>query len=150
MGVLSISKTIKANPEKVWDTMLTDKTYRQWTKAFNPTSYFEGEWKTGSEIKFLGIGDDGKTAGMYSKIKEANPPHFVSILHLGMIKDGVVDTESEEVKKWAPSFENYTLKEKNGHTEILVEMQIHESYQEMFEKLWEKALKELKRICEED
>lgn len=148
MTTFQVSELINASQEKVWAAMLNDETYRQWTKVFNPTSYYEGEWKTGCEMKFLGIGDDGKTAGMYSKIKECNPPHFVSIEHLGMIKDGITDTESEEVKKWAPSYENYTLTEKSGATEVKVEMQIHESYREMFEKLWIAALKDLKKICE--
>lgn len=128
--------------------MLADETYRQWTKAFHPTSYFEGEWKTGNKIRFLAIGDDGKAGGMYSLIKEYNPPQFVSIHHLGVVKDGVVDTESEEVKKWALSYENYTLTEKSGATEVKVEMQLDESNREMFEKLWSQALKDLKSLCE--
>lgn len=43
MKTLNYSINIKASKEKVWDIMLSDKTYREWTKVFNPTSHFEGD-----------------------------------------------------------------------------------------------------------
>lgn len=50
---LKYSITINAPKEKVWHTMLDDKTYREWTTEFNPGSYYEGDRKEGSEIRFL-------------------------------------------------------------------------------------------------
>ena len=44
MEKLHFSISIKAPKEKVWDTMLNDVTYRQWTSVFNPPgSYYEGD-----------------------------------------------------------------------------------------------------------
>lgn len=148
MIILRIAETINALPDKVWSIMLADETYRQWTKAFHPNSYFEGDWSSGSEMRFLATEENGKTGGMFSVIKESDPPRFLSIEHRGLIADGKVDTESEEVKKWAPAYENYTLTEKNGQTELLIEMQMDESHREMFEKMWNTALKDLKTLCE--
>ena len=34
MDKLNFSIIINASKEKVWNTMLEDKTYRQWTEAF--------------------------------------------------------------------------------------------------------------------
>jgi len=51
--------TINAPVAKVWDMMLAQETYRQWTAAFEPTSYYEGSWEKGSKMKFLGAGDSG-------------------------------------------------------------------------------------------
>jgi hypothetical protein len=47
-----------------------------------------------------------------------------------------------------PAFENYTFKEKNGTTEVIVEMDINDEYKEMFEGMWPKALQKLKELAE--
>ena len=54
---------INAPRKKVWATMLEDTTYREWTKPFNETSYYEGDWSEGSKILFLGTDKDGKVNG---------------------------------------------------------------------------------------
>lgn len=148
METIQYTILINANKGTVWDTMLNDKTYRQWTTAFHEGSFYEGTWEKGTEIRFLGPGEDGKLGGMYSKIKENKKHEFISIEHLGMVADGVIDTTSDEVKKWAPSFENYTFSEKGNQTELKVEMQIDSNYKSMFDKMWPNALKLLKDLSE--
>ena len=149
MDKLHFSIVINAPKEKVWDTMLSDKTYRIWTEPFMPGSYYKGDWSKGSKILFLGPNPEtGKEGGMVSRIAENKLYEFVSIEHLGIINDGVEDTTSDEVKKWTPAFENYTFKEKNGTTEVIVEMDIHADYKEMFEGMWPKALQKLKELAE--
>jgi uncharacterized protein YndB with AHSA1/START domain len=150
MQKINFSIFINAPREKVWHAMLDDVTYRQWTKPFNEGSRYEGEWKTGSEIRFIGVDDNGKeSGGMYSKIKEARPFEFVSIEHIGLITEtGEIDTTSESVKQWTPAFENYTLKEKDGGTEVSVDIDVSHEWKEMFEEMWPKALAKLKEIAE--
>lgn len=150
MKKLTFSIIINAPREKVWHTMLDDETYREWTKPFNEGSRYEGKWETGSEMRFIGVDDSGKeSGGMYSKIKEARPYEFVSIEHLGMISaTGEVDTTSEEVKKWTPAFENYTFIDKEGGTEVLVELDISDEWQDMFNDMWPRSLAKLKEIAE--
>lgn len=148
METLRFSTLINADKKTVWDTMLNDKTYREWTKPFNETSYYEGSWEKGSEIRFLGRDDKGGVAGMFSRIKESEKYRFVSIEHLGTINNGIVDTTSDEVKKWQHAFENYTLTEKDGQTEVLVETQVDDEYRSMFDDMWPKALESLKRLSE--
>lgn len=149
MEKLHFKIDISAPKEKVWNTMLEDATYREWTTAFNEGSYYKGDWSKGSKIVFLGPNPEtGKEGGMVSRIAENKLYEFVSIEHLGVINDGVEDTTSDEVKKWTPAFENYTFKEKNGTTEVIVEMDIHADYKEMFEGMWPKALQKLKELSE--
>lgn len=150
MQEIHFSIHIQAPKEKVWNTMLEDATYREWTKVFCPGSYYEGSWNEGSEIRFFGEDENGNSGadGMYSRIKENRLYEFVSIEHLGMIKGGAVDTASDEVKKWLPSFENYSFKEVEGGTEVSVDMTTTEEYKTMFEESWPKALEALKVICE--
>jgi uncharacterized protein YndB with AHSA1/START domain len=148
MEKIKFSILINAPKEKVWRTMLDKPTYQEWTKAFHEGSSYEGSWEKGSEIRFIGPSENGNAEGMYAKIKENIPYQFISIEHLGMIKNGVVDTTSEEVKKWSGALENYTFTEKGGQTEVTVEMDAADEYKAMFEQMWPKALQALKELSE--
>ncbi len=153
MQKIHFSVQINAPVKKVWDTMIGKESYSIWTKPFCPAgSRFEGDWSEGSEICFIGV--DEKTGkemgGMYSRIKENRPCKFISIEHIGMLNpDGTVDTQSEEVKKWTPAFENYTFVEKNGVTEVTIDQDMSEEYTPMFEEMWPKALQALKELTED-
>lgn len=150
MEKLTFVKMINAPREKVWNTMLEKDTYQEWTRPFNEGSRYEGKWETGSEMRFIGVDENGKEmGGMYSKIKEIRPFEFVSIEHIGMITEtGEIDTTSESVKKWAPAFENYTFTDKDGGTEVLVEIDVSDEWTEMFNDMWPRALTKLKEIAE--
>lgn len=149
MHKLHFSIVINAPKAKVWSAMLDDATYRVWTEAFNPGSYYVGNWSKGSKMLFLGPDPNtGKLGGMVSRIKENRLHEYLSIEHLGVVQDGKEDTTSEAVKAWAGAHENYTFNEKNGATEVLVDIDITEDFKEMFEEMWPKALKTLKEIAE--
>lgn len=148
MEKLHFSININAPKEKVWDTMLGEKTYRQWTEAFAPGSHFKGDWNQDSKILFLAPDDSGKMSGMVSRIKENRKPEYLSIEHLGVVQDGEEDTSSDAVIDWAGALENYSLKEANGTTEVLVDMDSNEEYEEMFQDMWPKALQKLKKLAE--
>ena len=149
MSKLNFSIVIDAPISKVWDTMLEDKTYRMWTEEFTPGSHYVGNWSKGGKILFLGPGADGKVGGMVSRIKDNRLYEFISIEHLGEVLDGIEDTTSDRVKVWAGALENYTFVDKNGKTELIVDMDINEEFKEMFEGMWPKALQKLKSLCEE-
>jgi uncharacterized protein YndB with AHSA1/START domain len=139
---------INAPRAHVWDVMLADDTYREWTSAFHPGSYYKGDWSEGSKILFLGPSEGAGEGGMVSRIRENRPHEFISVEHLGIVHDGVEDTESEAAKAWAPAFENYTFADSNGGTELTIEMDIQADQKENFEKLWADALARLKTIAE--
>ncbi len=73
---------------------------------------------------------------------------YISIEHLGLVNDGLEDTTSEEAKVWAGFHENYTFKDAQGATEVLVDLDITDEFKEMFEGLWPKALQALKELTE--
>jgi hypothetical protein len=137
--------TINAPREKVWKSLWEDKTYREWTSAFSEGSRAETDWKKGSKVLFLG---EKEGTGMVATIADNKPNEYMSIKHLGYYKDGVEDTTSDEVKKWQGAMENYTLKSVDGKTEVIVDMDIAEEYEDMFKDMWPKALKKLKEIAE--
>lgn len=145
---------INAPREKVWDTMLSDESYRDWTSVFNSAgSYFEGSWEKGSKMLFLGPHEGGKIGGMVARIAESRRPEFVSIEHLGEVVDGKEVMDSEMAKAVAGAHENYTFNEVDGGTELEIHLDgLGDDKQmiEMFEDMWPKALDRLKEICEAD
>lgn len=128
--------------------MLQDATYREWTKPFNETSYFVGNWEKGSKILFLGTSPDGQQGGMVSHIEESRAPEFVSIKHLGIMKNGKEILEGPEVEAWAGGFENYTLNEKDGGTELIVDVDLDEKEAPAMQEMWDKAFARLKELAE--
>ena len=85
---------------------------------------------------------------MVSRVAEHKPYEFISIEHLGIVYNGVEDTTSDEARKWAPAYENYSFKEKDGAIEVLVDMDVDEKEVEIFNKTWPEALQKLKEIAE--
>ena len=150
MKKLEYSTAIDATPEEVWHAMLDQDTYQQWTTPFGEGGHYEGGWNKGDKILFLGpegeTGSEGE--GMVSEIAESRPHEFVSIRHLGIVKDGVEDTESEEARKWAPAYENYTFTSRDGGTLLDVSVETTEEAAEWMDNAWPKALAKLKEVAE--
>jgi len=144
METLNFSIKINAPREKVWNVLIGGKTYPEWTAAFAPGSQAETDWKEGSKALFT----DGKGNGMVSTIAKNKPNEFLSIKHLGMVKDGVEDLTSDKVKQWSGAMENYTLKETGGVTELKIDMDSDDEYKDYFSKTWPKALDKVKELSE--
>lgn len=149
MKKIHTSITINAPKEKTWHTMLDLETYKEWTAKMNEGSYYKGDWSKGSKMLFLGPNPEpNQVGGMYSEIVENKPYEFLSIQHLGVVKNGAEDTTSDEAKQWAPAYENYTFQEHDGNTEIVVDSDVPDEYYEMFVKSWADGLNKLKEIAE--
>ena len=119
MQTLHYTITINAPREKVWNVMLDDATYREWTSVFHPGSYYKGSWDKGSKILFIGPDPEtGKEGGMVARIKENRLHEYVSIEQYGEIQDGVEKPWGEGVL----IYENYTFTDKDGSTEVAVEL----------------------------
>lgn len=144
MKKMNFNISINASPEKVWDILWKDETYRKWTSAFAEGSYAVTDWKEGSKVLFLSPGGDG----MVGRIAASTPHEFMSIEHLGEVKDGVEDTTSDKVKGWAGAHENYTLKKTGEGTELQVEMDTTDEFTAMFSNIWPVALQNVKELSE--
>ena len=69
-----------------------------------------------------------------------------------MVKDKQEDITRKEATVYAGALENYTLKELDGSTEVLVElfpvMDIPEDYKEIYQGMWQESLEKLKELIE--
>lgn len=138
------STHINAPRKKVWEVMLGEATYREWTSIFMPGSYFEGDWSEGSEMLFLGPGAEGEQdGGMKALVKENRAQEFISLEYSAEIRNGI------EVSMEGNGFENYTLQDKDGGTELFVDLlNLPDSYADMFNDGWPKALEKIKELAE--
>ncbi len=139
MTTLKFSTKIDAPKEKVWETLWNDTSYRQWTAAFSEGSYAESDWKEGSKILFLGPNGDG----MFGIIEKKTPNEQMTFKHLGEIKNGI-----KESKDWGGAREIYYLKERNGITELNVELDSIAELEQYFKDTFPKALAILKQLSE--
>ncbi len=135
MKKLTFSTHINASKTQVWNALWDDANYRQWTAAFHEGSRAESDWQEGSKILFT----DGSGSGMVSRIARLIPYEFMSFEHLGEMKDGVEDTDSAAAKGWSGAFENYTLREQDGGIELNVELDVDNSFADMFLGIFPKA-----------
>jgi uncharacterized protein YndB with AHSA1/START domain len=125
--------------------MLDPESYRDWTSAFAEGSYYEGSWEEGQHIRFMAPNGEG----MVSEIAEHRANEFISIRHIGSIANGVVDTDSESVRAWAPAYENYTFTATDGGTRVTVDQDVTRDFEAYIAAAWPKALERLKALCEE-
>lgn len=149
MEKMQFKTTLNAPREKVWDALWGETTYQQWTAPFAEGSKAVTDWKKGSKVLFLDANNDG----MVSVIEESIPNEYMSIRHIGHVKNGVEDTESKEVENWKNAYENYTLKDAEGKTELIIDMtsaNMPQEYLDYFNKTWPKALDKLKEIAEKN
>ena len=145
MTTLHFSIDIRASRLTVWETMLGRESYRLWTTEFAEGSFFEGSWEPGTRMRFLVPSGEG----MVSEVAEHRPQEFLSLRHIGFVKDGVEDTESEMVKAWTPAFENYTLSYAGLSSHLAIDIDVTPEFEEYMTKVWPAALAALKRLCED-
>jgi hypothetical protein len=151
MHKLQFKVDINAPVDKVYDTMLgltAKSTYEQWTALFNPTSSYEGNWHKGNRIHFVGVDENGEKGGMVSEIAENIEGKFVSIKHIGLLVAGKEILEGPDVEKWTGGCEDYSFEERNGLTEVVVEIDVINEFESYMKESYPKALNKLKEICE--
>lgn len=146
MQKVQFSTLINASPEKVWDILWNDRTYRIWTSVFCEGSYAVSDWKEGGKINFL----DPNGNGMFSVIEKMTPNKFMSFKHIGGIKNNEEQPIDDETKKWSGSHENYTLTEKDDKTELVADLDMTDEHLEYFKDAFPKGLQKVKELSEQE
>lgn len=144
MTKLNYNLTIDANPDKVWQVLWDDSTYRKWAGVFQEGSYAVSDWKEGSKIQFL----NKEGEGMDSIISECKPKVYMAFKHLGIIKDFKELPDNEEAKSWIEFFETYSLKKDDGKTTLNVILNSPEQYADYFNRTFPQALSLIKELAE--
>lgn len=144
MQKLSYTIFINAPASRVWEVLWHDDTYRQWTCVFQEGSYAVSDWNEESDVHFL----TPKGAGMFAKIEKMIPNKFMSIRHMGEIKDFIPQPVLVDAGDWGESYENYSLEEENNVTILTAELESREEHIQYFNDVFPEALKKVKEISE--
>ncbi len=144
MKTLSYNIEIYATKEKIWDILFNPTTYSQWTHYFSPDSVLKTDWAVDGKTYFLAKNGDG----MISTIDSIDHPNSVVFKHLGIIKDGVEDTNSKEVEDWSGLQEKYFLIDLVDHVKLQAEVQTYEEYESIMNNGFEKGLAIIKQLAE--
>jgi uncharacterized protein YndB with AHSA1/START domain len=146
MNKLEFKTEIAAKRDKVWRTMLDPNTYREWVNVSWPGSHYEGNWKTGENVRFIG---DQSQGGTMANMVEVREPEYILAKHIAVITgEGKEDRTSEVAKGWIGTTEEYTFTEKDGKTELKVTIHTTPQWESMFTDGWPDALQKLKEVCE--
>ena len=146
MGTRTITKSIDidASPERVWDVLLDDATYRQWTAEFMAGSYAETDWQEGSTVRFL----DPSGSGLLAHIAASRHPELVDIEYDGLVADGKDDTESDHAREYRGSREIYRLTRTPSGTHLDISADMAEQYYDDMVAAWDRALAKAKSLAE--
>ncbi|TFD33038.1 SRPBCC domain-containing protein [Cryobacterium cryoconiti] len=149
MDKLHFTTRIDAPVHTVWTTMLDQSTYREWTRLFHDGSHFVGSWNPGQVIRFLAPGDDGTLRGLVARVVDLRPDELISLEYLGEVSGGINDTTSAHAQRFAGAHEDYSFRESDGVTTLVVEVDTDEEFTAMFAAQWPRALARLTELAEE-
>ncbi len=141
MKNLEYKTQIKARPEKIWETLWNQETYRIWSGVMNEGARFEGNWEEDSLIDLY----DAKNNGMYNLIKKNIPNRQLTMQHKGWIYDGVRDDQG-----WEDSRETYLLTENEQGTELKISVNSLDEFEDFFNSNYPKVLEKVKKLAESE
>ena len=139
MKTLKFSIEINAPKTRVWEVLWNDESYKKWTSVFSSSSHAVSDWQEDSEILFIDDNEDGLVAIIQKKMLNEQ----MTFRYLGEMKEG-----KEIVNEWAGAIEDYRVSEKNGKTELNIEMDVTEEYEGFFEDKFIKAMDIIKDLSE--
>ncbi|MFN8586480.1 MAG: SRPBCC domain-containing protein [Candidatus Eisenbacteria bacterium] len=141
---IQLTIEIAAPVHDVFRRLIEPASYQDWTSAFAEGSRYEGAWRQGERIRFVGPSGDG----MLAEVAELRPNEFVSLRHIGFIVNGAEDTTSDTVRACMPAHENYTFVATPTGTRFELDQSVSPDWEADLRAAWPKALARLKAICE--
>ena len=140
MKFLEFEIQINATPEKVWETLFSQDSYRKWASAMNEGTYFEGNWEVGSVMKFL----DPQNNGMYNLVTENIPNKQLGMKHLGWIMNGELSPQN-----WEDSTLQYILEPNENGTLLKGTVNSLDEFVDFFNTKYPQNFEHIKKLAEE-
>jgi len=144
METLSYEIIINASKQRIWDILWGEKTYGEWTQFFCPGSVLRSDWKVNGKTYFLDESGDG----MVSTIESLEEPDQIVFKHLGIVNEGVEDTQSKGISEWSGAYEKYILIDFDGKTKLHAELQTGKEYRDHMNKGFEMGFEMVKKLAE--
>lgn len=146
MGTRTIEKSVDvaAPPERVWEVLLDDATYRVWTAAFLGGSFAETDWCQGSTVRFLGPSG----SGLLGRVVTSRRPELIDVEYEGLVAEGRDDTDSETAREYRGARETYRLSAVDGGTHLSISAPMGEDYYDDMVAAWDDALARVQELAE--
>ncbi|NJN27477.1 MAG: hypothetical protein HC819_16640 [Cyclobacteriaceae bacterium] len=147
MKTLTYAIAINKPRDFVFKKIMDKTVYADWAKAWGEGMTYEGEWRKGGHISFF----DHCHGGTKIIIEELDTNEYIKAKHIAMVnpQNEEVDLTDEMMKKWIGSLEEYRFhKVSETITKLEIIMTVDESFQQMFDTSWPKALGYFKEVCE--
>ncbi|AYO57870.1 ATPase [Chryseobacterium sp. 6424] len=145
MATFNYEIIIKAPRQKIWDLLWNPETYKEWKQFFAPGSQFRSDWEVNGETFFL----NAEGSGLYSTIKSLHEPAEVVFSHLGMVREGRVDTATVNQLEWSGAEEKYFLREIDSQTtELRAIIHTTRDIENMMNEGFSKGFEYLKTLAE--
>lgn len=135
MKQLEFETEINAAPEKVWETMWSAENYGKWT----PGHRYEGNWETGSEMRFF----DKDNNGMYNRVETHIPNRELKMKHLGWIMAGKLDPQN-----WTDSEVTYFFEPTENGTLLKTEINALDEFVEFYNNYIPNIFTKIKELSE--
>lgn len=142
MKKLQFSIEINAPKEKVWKTLWTDQSFREWANVIDEGTYKIGEMVEGNEVQFI---SSVNGYGVTSLIERLNPNEYVLFRHQADTKESGGQVREVE---WTGGQESYSLRENGGITTLTIDQDVPPEQEETFEERIPKALEKVKFLAE--
>ena len=139
---MCFSVEIHAPRHKVWKTLWTEESFRDWESIIDEGTHMVGDLKEGNEVQFI---SSVSGYGVTSLIEKLIPDEFVSFKQVADTKNGGAQKRERE---WTGGKETYLLTENDGVTALVVELDVPDSLVETFKVRFPKALKRVKILTE--
>ncbi len=144
MTTLEFNTEIKATPEKVWQVLWDDATYREWTSPFSEGSYAVSNWNEGDSVHFLSPSGDGMNCIIDKKIDNK----YIAFKFVGELKNFKEVPVDEKAKEWIGGMETYELTQNGDITLLKAKVDMVENHKEYFDTTFPKALEKVKQLSE--
>lgn len=145
MQKLLFKITLKASPEKVWNSLWEIENYKKWTGIFCQGSYYVTESFTqGNKIHLLAPNG----GGMYSILDQVIENKLLVFRHIGELKDFKEQPIDTQTQIWTNALESYQLTPFENSTELQITVDTIEDYVDLMNNTFPKALEVLKTIAE--
>ncbi|WP_132054489.1 VOC family protein [Pseudocnuella soli] len=141
---MHFSVQISAPREKVWEVLLEDHYYRQWTAAFHPGSFAEGDWSEGGTVYFKTPEGDG----MVSKVLAHQPGTIISFVHESVLHNNEEVPDHPQSERWRGAREIYRAENNGDGTQLSIEVDVIDEYKKHMESSWQKALQIVRSLAE--
>lgn len=148
--IKTIEKSVEIRGDRatIWDVIESPETYTKWCEPFCVGTFYEGQWRVGNTVRFIGLDENGVRGGMVSEVVAYEAGHHVTFRHKGFVQGDQDVFDTPEVAAWAGCEEGYVLEGGPDVYTLHVKCQVTDDMYDWMDATWTEAVGRIKAIAE--